>query len=73
MPSNNGGKINFQVGYNVDQASVNAVKKSLQDLQNIKPKDSEYIHKDSFDKIFSLQKLIHKQAGLKQLCKIIIH
>ena len=39
--------------------------------ENIKPKDSEYIHKDSFDKIFSLQKLIHKQAGLKQLCKII--
>ena len=38
MPSNNN-RINFQVGYNVDQASVNAVKKSLQDLQNIKMKD----------------------------------
>ena len=38
MPSNNN-RINFQVGYNVDQASVNAVKKSLQDLQNIKIKD----------------------------------
>ena len=38
MPSNNN-RINFQVGYNVDQASVNAVKKSLQDLQNIKVKD----------------------------------
>jgi len=38
MPNNNN-RINFQVGYNVDQASVNAVKKSLQDLQNIKPKD----------------------------------
>ena len=38
MPNNNN-RINFQVGYNVDQASVNAVKKSLQDLQNIKFKD----------------------------------
>ena len=38
MPNNNN-RINFQVGYNVDQASVNAVKKSLQDLQNIKIKD----------------------------------
>ena len=38
MPSNNN-RINFQVGYNVDQSSVNAVKKSLQDLQNIKLKD----------------------------------
>ena len=27
------------------------------------------ITKDSFDKIFNIQKLIHKQAGLKQLCK----
>lgn len=24
---------------------------------------------DSFDKVFNIQKLIHKQAGLKQLCK----
>ena len=24
---------------------------------------------DSFDKIFNIQKLIHKQAGLKELCK----
>ena len=38
MPNNNN-RINFQVGYNVDQSSVNAVKKSLQDLQNIKLKD----------------------------------
>lgn len=27
------------------------------------------IPKDSFDKVFNIQKLIHKQAGLKQLCK----
>ena len=27
------------------------------------------IPKDSFDKVFNTQKLIHKQAGLKQLCK----
>ena len=38
MPSNNS-QINIGVKYNVDQASVNAVKKSLQDLQNIKIKD----------------------------------
>ena len=38
MPNNNN-RINFQVGYNVDQASVNAVKKSLRDLQNIKMAD----------------------------------
>jgi len=38
MPSNNS-QINIGVKYNVDQASVNAVKKSLQDLQNIKFKD----------------------------------
>lgn len=38
MPSNQT-NINIGVKYNVDQASVNAVKKSLQDLQNIKPKD----------------------------------
>jgi len=38
MPSNNN-RINLQVGFNVDQASVNAVKKSLQDLQHIKFKD----------------------------------
>jgi len=38
MP-NNQTNINIGVKYNVDQTSVNAVKKSLQDLQNIKPKD----------------------------------
>ena len=38
MPSNQS-NINIGVKYNVDQASVNAVKKSLQDLQNIKPTD----------------------------------
>jgi hypothetical protein len=36
MPSNQT-NINIGVKYNVDQASVSAVKKSLQDLQNIKP------------------------------------
>ena len=36
MANSNGGRINFQVGYNVDQNSINQVKKSLQDLQNIK-------------------------------------
>ena len=36
MANTNGGRINFQVGYNVDQNSVNQVKKSLQDLQSIK-------------------------------------
>ena len=36
MPSNQT-NINIGVKYNVDQSSVNAVKKSLQDLQNIKP------------------------------------
>ena len=36
MANTNGGRINFQVGYNVDQNSVSQVKKSLQDLQNIK-------------------------------------
>lgn len=38
MPSNQT-NINIGVKYNVDQSSVNAVKKSLQDLQNIKVKD----------------------------------
>jgi len=36
MP-NNQSQINIGVKYNVDQSSVNAVKKSLQDIQNIKP------------------------------------
>jgi len=27
------------------------------------------VPKDSFDKVFNIQKLIHKQAGLKKLCK----
>ena len=48
MPNNNN-RINFQVGYNVDQASVNAVKKSLQDLQNIKLKDFNGPKKDLDD------------------------
>ena len=48
MPNNNN-RINFQVGYNVDQASVNAVKKSLQDLQNIKLKDFSGQKKDLDD------------------------
>ena len=48
MPNNNN-RINFQVGYNVDQASVNAVKKSLQDLQNIKIKDFNGPKKDLDD------------------------
>ena len=48
MPNNNN-RINFQVGYNVDQASVNAVKKSLQDLQNIKFKDFNGPKKDLDD------------------------
>ncbi len=38
MPSNQA-NINIGVKYNVDQSSVNAVKKSLQDLQHIKIKD----------------------------------
>lgn len=32
-------------------------------------KAEKNIPKDSFDKVFNIQKLIHKQAGLKQLCK----
>ena len=36
MPSNQT-NINIGIKYNVDQSSVNAVKKSLQDIQNIKP------------------------------------
>ena len=48
MPSNNS-QINIGVKYNVDQASVNAVKKSLQDLQNIKPKDFNGPKKDLDD------------------------
>jgi hypothetical protein len=32
-------------------------------------KEEKNIPKDSFDKVFNIQKLIHKQAGLKQLCK----
>ena len=32
-------------------------------------KDSKIQLNDSFDKVFALQKLIHKQAGLKRLCK----
>ena len=39
MANSNGGRINFQVGYNVDQNSVNQVRKSLQDLQKIKIAD----------------------------------
>lgn len=31
--------------------------------------DSKQELNDSFNKVFSLQKLIHKQAGLKRLCK----
>ena len=57
MPSNNN-RINFQVGYNVDQSSVNAVKKSLQDLQNIKVKDFSGTKKDLDD--------IRKVAGQVQ-------
>jgi hypothetical protein len=38
MPSNQT-NINIGVKYNVDQSSVNAVKKSLQDLQHIKVSD----------------------------------
>ncbi len=30
----------------------------------------ELINTDAFDKLFSLQKLIQKQAGLKDICKI---
>jgi len=38
MPSKKS-TLEFGVKYTVDQASVNAVKKSLQDIQNIKFKD----------------------------------
>jgi hypothetical protein len=37
--------------------------------KNKEEKVEKNITKDSFDKIFNIQKLIHKQAGLKQLCK----
>ena len=37
--------------------------------KNKEEKVEKNIIKDSFDKIFNIQKLIHKQAGLKQLCK----
>lgn len=48
MPAN-GGRINFQVGYNVDQSSFNNVKKSLQDLQKIKIKDFSGTNKELED------------------------
>ena len=37
--------------------------------KNKEEKVEKNITKDSFDKILNIQKLIHKQAGLKQLCK----
>ena len=43
---------------------------SLKENEINNDKEEEKIIKtDSFDKIFNIQKLIHKQAGLKQLCK----
>jgi hypothetical protein len=40
-------------------------------LINTESKENKEINneKDSFEKVFHLQKLIHKQAGLKRLCK----
>lgn len=43
-----------------DETQINQIKNE---------KDSKKELNDSFDKVFSLQKLIHKQAGLKRLCK----
>lgn len=43
---------------------------SLKENEINNDKEEEKIIKtDSFDKIFNIQKLIHKHAGLKQLCK----
>ena len=36
---------------------------------NNKSEEKKNNNKDSFDKVYNMQKLIHKQAGLKQLCK----
>lgn len=46
------------------------IKMSLKENEINNDKEEEKIIKtDSFDKIFNIQKLIHKHAGLKQLCK----
>jgi len=47
----------------INNESNNDVNKSQEE------KVEKNIPKDSFDKVFNIQKLIHKQAGLKQLCK----
>ena len=39
MANKNGGDIKFRVGFQVNQASLNELRKSLQDLQKIKPGD----------------------------------
>ena len=55
MSSNDQIIINIEYNNDVNKAQEEKVKKN--------------ITKDSFDKVFNIQKLIHKQAGLKQLCK----
>jgi hypothetical protein len=51
-----------------DQIIINIEKNNdVNKVQEEKVKKN--ITKDSFDKVFNIQKLIHKQAGLKQLCK----
>ena len=55
MSSNDQIIINIENNNDVNKAQEEKVKKN--------------ITKDSFDKVFNIQKLIHKQAGLKQLCK----
>ena len=37
--ANNQGKINFQVGFNVDRSGLNGLKQQLQELQNLSQKD----------------------------------
>jgi hypothetical protein len=55
MSSNDQIIINIENNNDVNKVQEEKVKKN--------------ITKDSFDKVFNIQKLIHKQAGLKQLCK----
>lgn len=44
---------------------INTESKENKEINNEKVNNE----KDSFEKVFHLQKLIHKQAGLKRLCK----
>ena len=73
----NGGRIEFQVGLNVDTKSLDSLRKSLQDIQKIKPanfagsrQELDQIKKTASDVEAALKKAFNVNIGSLNVSKL---